>query len=270
MRNRNTPRAVAALALATTLIAVALALAEPLPEKAPASTPEPAAPAPQVLAPEPIAPDPAPGYTVDVVAQARLATNEGGLPRASTPTIDGALIGAIVARNAHWAGDVTIAEWIAQAHHRHTRAGRTDGNRWIADLGGTLERPDGWPESRIPWDSQRGRLAWQARLDEAVAVQSGELAAVCPAGLPRSWGGPYVDRCLLLRQLIAGTHRVVAGPPITDCVVTDPVTGEVVSVLTEPATARRPGEQCFLLDDGGDQITTSRNVYLARVRDLNR
>lgn len=256
---------------AVSTLALALALAEPPPEKAPARQALPPAVAEPIAPPWERQPEPqeAARYSVREEAQARLTTNEAGLPSASHPTIDGPLIGWIVAHNADVFG-IGVEAWIARAHTRHTRAGRTDGNRWVAHLSASLERPEGWPEARIPWTSARGVVAWQARLDEARAWQDGRIPLVCPAAYPRTWGGPFVDRCNILRKLIAGTHRVVAGPPIADCVVTDPLTGEVVQVLTEPAGARRDAEQCFVTDDGGDALTDARNVYLARTSELDR
>jgi hypothetical protein len=207
-------------------------------------------------------------WPMEVFAQARLTTNENGLLRPDRPTIDGPLVGWIEAHNAEVNG-MSLVDWIAHAHPRHARTDRTDGNRWVAHLAPSLDRPDGWPERAIPWEtSSRGAAGWLGRLEEAQAWQNGEIDLTCPAAFPRTWGGPYVDRCNLLERLYAGTHRIVAGPPISPCVIRDERTGEIVRTLVELPEHRIEAEACFVTDEGGDRIDAAHNVYLARVSDL--
>ncbi len=215
---------------------------------------EPPEPQPEV-APAP-APEAEPSqYSADTVGQARLVSNEAGLMSRSRPGIDGALIGYIVNRNAE-INDVTIAEWIAHAHHRHTRTTRTS-NRWIAYLDGSLNRPTGWPEVRVPWESARGRMAWQARLDEAQSYQRGEIELVCPVAYPTTWGGPYTDAENLYRLLDTGRYVIVAGPRIASITIN--------GVLRSELPGWRVDEPCFVgATETEAPLFAARNVYLAR------
>ena len=207
-------------------------------EKAPSSSPAPEAPIAQATA----------SWDTSVEATARLVTNEAGLLRSRHPGIDGALIASILQR---FRGELeSVAEYVARNHHRHTRPNRTDSNRWVADLSVSLERPIGWPERSVPWATDaRGLPGWIGRLEEAEANLSGLSELECPAAFPVSWGGPVTDHALLMARLESGRYRIVAGPRIA---------GELPGWRIE-------SEQCSVGDERG-----SRNVYLARARELDR
>lgn len=178
-----------------------------------------------------------------------LITNEASLPR-RTLTIDGPMIGWISRARAAFQ-HLTVIEYIRRWHTRHTRTTRTN-RRWILGLSATLERPEGWTDQDGTWGDggpRDGQRRWLARLRETRLILQGRLDPICPAAMPSDWGGPVVDAQQILAKLNAGTHRIVAGP----------------HVAGEPESGRRADEQCRVLD-----VTASHNVYLARVRDLDR
>lgn len=184
-------------------------------------------------------------WSAEAHACARLASNEAGLWSRHRPDIDTFLVCAVLVRF----GRDDLLAYVASHHPRHTRLDRDDGNRWVAHLSTSLERPIGWPESRIPWESDsRGRAGWRARLDQAQAFLDAEQPIECLRAWPVAWGGPVTDHALLVSRLESGRYRIVAGPRIAG----------------ERPEWRRPDEQCSV-----DGETRARNVFLARVRELD-
>ena len=134
-------------------------------------------------------------YTEHEVALGRLCVNE-----ASAAIND--CVAIVEAR-----GSRSLDE-LRDMHPRALAAHRVDGRRWIAGLSATLERPDGWPEERVPWET-RGRAGWERTL-EAVRDTLAGRRSVCTSA-PQFWGGPDVDADRIARHLARGAVVVCSG-----------------------------------------------------------
>jgi len=134
-------------------------------------------------------------WTDHEVAVARLAVNEGTFRESDTI--------AIAEARGHYS-----LEELRAAHRRALAPVRTDSRRWIADLSGDLHRPDGWPESLVPWET-RGRLLWLRTLSIVRETIAGRRS-VC-SERPSVWGSPRLDRARLDRILARGGRVVCRG-----------------------------------------------------------
>lgn len=135
-------------------------------------------------------------WTDHEVAVARIAVNEATFRESDTI--------AIAEARGHYS-----LEELRAAHRRALAPVRTDSRRWIADLSGDLHRPDGWPESLVPWET-RGRLLWLRTLSIVRATLRGERR--CSGGVPSIWGGRRVDATRIRERLAEGWIVVDCGP----------------------------------------------------------
>ncbi len=133
-------------------------------------------------------------WTEHEVTVARLAVNE-----ATFRTADAAAI-------AEARGRYTVDELRAM-HPRALAPVRTDSRRWIADLSADAHRPDGWPESLVPWET-RGRLLWLSVLRTVRETIAGRRAC---SSRPSIWGGRRVDEAHIRRRLADGYEIVRCG-----------------------------------------------------------
>ena len=117
-------------------------------------------------------------WTADEVALARLVVSEASF----RDTDDVRPIAWIVAHGARRRG-ITIAQYVATVHHRHTR---NAARPWLAGLDASMQQPAGWPAS-VSW-ADRGAPAWTRRL-EAVRAALADGEHGCIDGSPRTWAG---------------------------------------------------------------------------------
>jgi hypothetical protein len=144
-------------------------------------------------------------FTETEVALARHATNESSLPSRTAPKTDGIPMAEIAIRRAEQLG-ISILEYLNQAHHRHTRASRTN-RPWILGLNGELTEPAGWTAEDGDWS--RARFRWRYRLLEARGVLEGRLRSTCRgADAPQTWGG-RTDAERIERMVSSGRWRIV-------------------------------------------------------------
>jgi hypothetical protein len=146
------------------------------------------------------APVEADAWTPDEVGAARHCISEAS----GAMTNDCRVIVWIDQQNAARRG-VSVAEFIATQHHRHTRSASRP---WLAGLDASMSEPEGWPVS-VSW-AGRGRPAWEAALLVARGVLRGDEGHGCDAN-PLVWGGPGPDRERLDRMLSNGWVRVDCG-----------------------------------------------------------
>jgi hypothetical protein len=140
-------------------------------------------------------------FSEDAEALARLRVHEAGWPSRTSPTNDGGMIGQVMMKRAARAHE-SVAAYIARVHHRHTT---TSSRVWVRGLNRSMQRPEGWPESSVPW-MRRGHDSWLRALEEAESVLTGEFAPCTE--VPDTWGGT-VDRARIERMVGSGNYRVV-------------------------------------------------------------
>lgn len=145
-----------------------------------------------------VAPSHADAWTADEVAVARLTVSESSFAN----TDDARVITWIVAHQARRRG-VSIAQYVATVHHRHTRNERRP---WLAGLDASMQQPAGWPDS-VSW-ADRGAPAWTRRL-EAVRAALADDSHGCSSA-PSTWGGT-IDLARIHRMEAAGWVRVRCG-----------------------------------------------------------
>ena len=145
-----------------------------------------------------MSPSHADAWTADEVALARLVVSEASF----RATDDVRPIAWIVAHGARRRG-MTIAQYVATVHHRHTR---NAARPWLAGLDASMQQPAGWPDS-VSW-ADRGAPAWERRL-EAVRAALEDDAHGCSAA-PSTWGGT-IDLARIHRMEAAGWVRVHCG-----------------------------------------------------------
>jgi hypothetical protein len=97
---------------------------------------------------------------------------------------------------------------LRRMHPRALAETRTDSRRWIAGLSASMQRPDGWPEDRIPWDD-RGRAMWTATLETVRETMAGRLS-VCTE-VAQVWGSRTLDAERLARIMARGGREVCSG-----------------------------------------------------------
>jgi len=136
-------------------------------------------------------------WTAHEVALARLCVNE-----ASTSARD--CLAIVQARGGY---DV---ETLRRMHPRALADVRpeTDSRRWIAGLDASMERPEHWPESDVPWES-RGVAAWRRVLETVRAGLRGQSAC---SERPHVWGGRALDADHIQRRINQGFRVVDCGP----------------------------------------------------------
>lgn len=134
-------------------------------------------------------------WTEHEILLGRLAVNEATGRVADTI--------AIVEARGHYSDDE-----LREMHPRALAPVRVDGRRWIAGLDGSMARPDGWPEARVPWETV-GRERWRAVLVLVRATLRGERS-VC-ASRPSVWGSRTLDAERLRRIYARGGREVCMG-----------------------------------------------------------
>ncbi len=137
-------------------------------------------------------------WTADEVAVARLTVSES-----FANTDDARVITWIVAHGARRRG-VSIAQYVATVHHRHTR---NAARPWLAGLDASMQQPAGWPAS-VSW-AERGAPAWTRRLEE-VRRYMAEDEHGCD-GQPVTWAGT-MDTPGLRRWEARGYRVLRCGP----------------------------------------------------------
>lgn len=135
-------------------------------------------------------------WTEQEILLGRLAVNEATGRVADT-------IAIVEAR-----GHVSVDE-LRRMHPRALAPVRTDGRRWIAGLDSSMQRPDGWPEARVPWETS-GRERWRAVLVLVRATLRGERSA-CVGRPGQVWGGRHIDADRIQRLIARGYVIVDCG-----------------------------------------------------------
>lgn len=152
-------------------------------------------------------------WTDDEFALARLVASEAGLYNPRRPDDRDVLaIAQIVKRVARWRR-MTVAEYIASAHTRHTDPNRWN-NRWVLGLNREGTQPPQWrPAIDGRWEGEDQwayKQRWFKRLAQAREGLEGDPVCVHP---PITWGGPVVDRERIARMTASGLYVVVdCGP----------------------------------------------------------
>jgi hypothetical protein len=139
-------------------------------------------------------------WTADEVAVARLTVSEASFASSD----DARVITWIVAHNAARRG-VSIAEYVATVHHRHTRS---ESRPWLAGLDASMLKPQGWPDHLVLWEG-RGVDAWTQRLVDVRRFLA-EDAHGCDRA-PSTWGGRTIDRDAIARLMARGYEPVRCG-----------------------------------------------------------
>jgi hypothetical protein len=145
-----------------------------------------------------------------VIVLTLVTWNECGMAGAQDWTEHEVTLGRLIVNEASFREADAVAITSARARYTvdqlramHVRAlapVRTDSRRWIADLSADAHRPDGWPESLVPWET-RGKGLWLNTLRTVRETLAGHRR--CSGGVPSIWGGT-MDAAHIRRRIEQG------------------------------------------------------------------